>query len=162
MGNEMFQARLDDSFADKIHQYRSDQHLSKSEVVRKALRELVIEDDDDDDANTDAGAIPEPEETRLETAARLGEKAALISVVFAGLSMLLPILAALAVQHFSLTVGSFGAWLLVGTVATTGIIAAVALALSVVLVAEALIREGIHVGPFGDLLDRLLTPEVAQ
>lgn len=159
MGNEMFQARLDDSFADQIHQYRKDRHLSKSEIVRKALRELVIEDDT---TNAASGATPEPEETRLETAARLGEKAALLSVIFAVLAMLLPIIAALAIEHFSLTLGSFGALLIFGASATTGIVAAVALALSVVLLLEALIREGVHVGPFGDLLEKLLTPKVAQ
>lgn len=38
MGNEMFQARLDDDFADRIHQYRDENHMNKSEAVRHLLR----------------------------------------------------------------------------------------------------------------------------
>lgn len=38
MGNEMFQARVPDEFAERIHQYREDKHMSKSEAVRDLLR----------------------------------------------------------------------------------------------------------------------------
>ena len=38
MGNEMFQARLDDDFADRIHEYREDNYMNKSEAVRHLLR----------------------------------------------------------------------------------------------------------------------------
>lgn len=38
MPNEKFQARLPDEFAEKIHEYREEQHMSKSEVVRSLLR----------------------------------------------------------------------------------------------------------------------------
>jgi hypothetical protein len=38
MANEMFQARLDDEFADEIHGFRDDHHMNKSEAVRHLLR----------------------------------------------------------------------------------------------------------------------------
>jgi hypothetical protein len=38
MSNELFQARLPDDFAEEIHEYREDNHMSKSEAVRHLLR----------------------------------------------------------------------------------------------------------------------------
>lgn len=38
MGNEMFQARLEEDFAEKVHEYREEKHMSKSEAVRDLLR----------------------------------------------------------------------------------------------------------------------------
>lgn len=38
MGNEMFQARIPDEFADRLHEYREERHMSKSEAVRDLLR----------------------------------------------------------------------------------------------------------------------------
>lgn len=41
MGNEMWQARVPDNLTEELHEYKEEQYMSKSEVVRKALRELV-------------------------------------------------------------------------------------------------------------------------
>jgi hypothetical protein len=38
MGNELFQARLPDDFAEEVHEYREENHMSKSEAVRHLLR----------------------------------------------------------------------------------------------------------------------------
>ena len=38
MANEMFQARLDEDFADEIHEFREEKHMNKSEAVRHLLR----------------------------------------------------------------------------------------------------------------------------
>jgi len=44
MGNEQWQARVPDSLSEEIHEYREEKYMSKSEVVRKALRELVADE----------------------------------------------------------------------------------------------------------------------
>jgi len=60
MGNEMFQARLNDDFAEEVNQYREEKHMSKSETVRQGLR-LLIEDsnggDGDRESDTEAPEI---------------------------------------------------------------------------------------------------------
>lgn len=38
MGNELFQARLPDDFADRIHEYREENHMTKSEAIRHLIR----------------------------------------------------------------------------------------------------------------------------
>lgn len=51
MGNELFQARLPDEFAEKIHEYRENNHMTKSEAVRHLIRtglEAEAEADDDE------------------------------------------------------------------------------------------------------------------
>jgi hypothetical protein len=55
MGNEMFQARLDDEFADEIHEYREEHHMNKSEAVRHLLREGLEAEREDREAVTDGG-----------------------------------------------------------------------------------------------------------
>jgi hypothetical protein len=49
MANEMFQARLDDDFAEEIHEYRKERHMNKSEAVRHLLRAGLEAERGDDD-----------------------------------------------------------------------------------------------------------------
>jgi Arc/MetJ-type ribon-helix-helix transcriptional regulator len=57
MGNEMFQARLNDEFAEEIHEFREERHMNKSEAVRALLRAgLEAETEDDEpEAVADGG-----------------------------------------------------------------------------------------------------------
>jgi len=48
MGNEMFQARLNDDFAERIHEFRDEQYMSKSEAVRHLLRTGLEAETDDE------------------------------------------------------------------------------------------------------------------
>lgn len=85
MGNELFQARVDDDFATEVHEYRDENHMSKSETVRKALRELVQEDNTQD---TMGEAVAEAEaDARGPDTSTLLERLAAPSMVLNGLGL---------------------------------------------------------------------------
>ena len=66
MGNEMFQARFPDDFAERVHKYRKDRHMSKSEAVRHLVRRgLQEEEPDEPDELEEAIANAEPDAQEL-------------------------------------------------------------------------------------------------
>jgi Arc/MetJ-type ribon-helix-helix transcriptional regulator len=81
MGNEMWQARLDDEFAAEVHEYREDRHMSKSEVVRHGLREVVQDEDEDEADEAEDEADEGPETRTIRTGQHLSSLAQLIQLV---------------------------------------------------------------------------------
>jgi len=101
MANEMFQARLDDDFAEEIHEYRSERYMSKSEAIRDLLRRGL--EDAEGDADEDRAR-----EDRFQHLAEIGERFSILAVIAATLGLVIPIVATLSIEAFGLTIGTFG------------------------------------------------------
>lgn len=68
----MFQARIPDEFAEEIHEYREEQHMSKSEAVRHLLRVgLREETEPDTESEPTHGDISKPLERGYEITKQL-------------------------------------------------------------------------------------------
>jgi Arc/MetJ-type ribon-helix-helix transcriptional regulator len=99
MGNEMFQARLSDDFAEEVHEFRQNNYMSKSEAVRHLLRRGLEAEAESD------GASEEPHTTSI--LERIANGRLLVpSTVGAIIGTLLPAYGVLAVQQGDVVVGS--------------------------------------------------------
>ena len=159
MANEMFQTRLPDDFADRVHEYKDERHMTKSEAMRALIRAGLeaAEDDQDDQGDVDEAEDVERDRTdRLTALARLAEKAAVLTIAFSFLSLFVPLLAVAVIEGLGLTVGTFGYNLIIGFFfnATGG--AMVTFAVSFALVAYLVAAHGIEAGWFGRRVESAL------
>jgi Arc/MetJ-type ribon-helix-helix transcriptional regulator len=126
MSNEMFQARLDDDFAEEVHQFREERHMSKSEAVRAGLRELVNAGQDNEAENQEGHNEIEEQTTGHTAGTDVIEKGYRFSkqLADAGVAICMVALGAWLAVTLGLVAPSFGAvaatvtFVLVGFVCT--------------------------------------------
>lgn len=112
--SEVFQTRLYDDRAEVIHDYMEDRNISKAEATRRFIHwgmDNMPTEDDEEDAEPDA---TREREDRLQVLARLLERVSLVGWISITAGTAFFILAALAIETFALTVGTFGLLLLFG------------------------------------------------
>jgi hypothetical protein len=158
----MFQTRLPDDFADRVHEYKDERHMTKSEAMRALIRAGLeaAEDDQDDQGDVDEAEDAERDRTdRLTALARLAEKAAVLTVVFSFLSLFVPLLAVAGIVGLGLTIGTFGSDLIVNIslVAAVGAMMTFAVSVaSIALVAYLVAAHRIEAGWFGRRVESAL------
>lgn len=155
MSNEMFQARLKEDFAEEIHEYREERHMSKSEAIRALLRrglENAEEDTDEESARED----------RFQHLAKISERLSILAVIAATLGLVIPIAATLSIEAFGLTIGSFGLIAVYGISALLVIFGAVALVVSLAGLVVLEVQYGIIAGWIGRIIHSLTSsPETS-
>ena len=147
--SEVFQTRLADDRAQAVHQFMDGKNISKAEATRRLIH-AGLEAAEDDQNDVDEAEDAERDKTGLlEVLARFAEKAAILTIAFSFLSIVVPLLAVAVIEGLGLTVGTFGYYLIIGFffIATGG--AMVAFAVSVALVAYLVAAHGIEAGWFG-------------
>lgn len=136
----------------RLQQYAEERGITQSDAVRRLIR-IGLEREKENAENAER-------EDRLQILARLGEKVSLVGILLAFLTLAVPIFSSLAVTTFDLTIGQFGAYLVLGITLLLAIASTVLVGLSLGLVIYLLTRYGIENGWFGRHLKGLLdTPE---
>jgi hypothetical protein len=155
----MFQTRLPDDFADRVHEYKDERHMTKSEAMRALIRAGLeaAEDDQDDQGDVDEAEDAERDRTdRLTALARLAEKAAVLTIIFSFLSLFVPLLAVAVIEGLGLTIGTFGSDLIVNISFVAAVGAVMTFAVSFALVAYLVAAHRIEAGWFGRRVESAL------
>jgi hypothetical protein len=128
--SEVFQTRLYDDRAEVIHDYIEDRNISKAEATRRFIHwGMDNMPTEEGEGNAEPDATREQED-RIQILARLLERVSLAGWISFTAGTTFIILAALAIETFALTVGTFGLLLLFGVtlflwaIGTVGAIAA--------------------------------------
>jgi Arc/MetJ-type ribon-helix-helix transcriptional regulator len=160
MGQSHIQTRVPDELYERIEEYEeSNEYMNQAEAVRALLRAgLEAEESDEPDEYKKAMREAEHEESdQLLSLARLLEKTAALTVIAGALSLIVPILAGVAVTTFGLTVGTFGAYLIWGFAGLAIVVSLLVGVPTIIATGYLVAAHGIEQGWFGRHFGTALT-----